>query len=200
MEVPGRGWSSPIVWNGRVYVTSAISGKPFKQPTPGLYGNDYIAELRKQGLPDDEVMRRVQARDNEGPEESDVIRYMVYALDARTGAVVWEREAHKGLPSGGRHRKNTYASETPATDGERLYVSFGQNIGLFCFTLDGSRCGNGSGSRPRSIWTSAPPARRSSAAAACFCSRTARRSRFSSRSTRVRAPIAGAFAANTTAS
>jgi outer membrane protein assembly factor BamB len=138
VEVPGRGWSSPIVWDGRVYVTSAISGKPFKQPTPGLYGNDYIAELRKQGLPDEEVMRRVQARDNEGPEESDVIRYMVYALDARTGAVVWEREAHKGLPSGGRHRKNTYASETPATDGDRLYVSFGQNIGLFCFALDGT--------------------------------------------------------------
>ena len=138
VDVPGRGWSSPIIWNGRVFVTSAISGKPFKQPTPGLYGNDYIAELRKQGLPDDEVMRRVEARDNEGPQESDVIRYMVYALDARTGAVIWEREAHKGLPSGGRHRKNTYASETPATDGERLYVSFGQNIGLFCFTLDGS--------------------------------------------------------------
>ena len=138
VDVPGRGWSSPIVWNGRVYVTSAISGKPFKQPTPGLYGNDYIAELRKQGLPDDEVMRRVNARDNEGPEESDVVRYMVYALDARTGAVVWEREAHRGLPSGGRHRKNTYASETPATDGERLYVSFGQNIGLFCFSLDGA--------------------------------------------------------------
>jgi hypothetical protein len=81
-DVPGRGWSSPIIWNGRVYLTSAISGKPFKQPTPGLYGNDYIAELRKQGLPDEEVMRRVTARDNEGPEESDVIRYMVYALDA----------------------------------------------------------------------------------------------------------------------
>ena len=137
VDVPGRGWSSPIVWNGRVYVTSAISGRPFKQPTPGLYGNDYIAELKKQGLPDDEVMRRVQLRDNERPEESDVIRYMVYSLDAKTGNILWEREAHKGLPSGGRHRKNTYASETPVTDGERLYVSFGQNIGLFCFTLDG---------------------------------------------------------------
>ena len=38
---------------------------------------------------------------------------------------------------GGRHRKNTYASETPFTDGERLYVSFGQNVGLFCYTLEG---------------------------------------------------------------
>ena len=137
VAVPGRGWSSPIVWRDRVYVTSAISSKPFKQPSPGLYGNDYIAEMRAQGLPADEINRRVRARDNEIPEESDAIRYVVYAFDLATGKLVWEREAHKGLPSGGRHRKNTYASETPFTDGERLYVSFGQNIGMFAFTLSG---------------------------------------------------------------
>lgn len=137
-EVPGQGWSSPIVWGDTVFMTSGISGRPFKQPTPGLYGNDYIAELRAQGLPPEEIMRRVRARDNEAPEESDEIRYMVYALDARTGAIRWAREAHRATPSGGRHRKNTYASETPFTDGERLYASFGQNVGLFCYSLDGT--------------------------------------------------------------
>jgi outer membrane protein assembly factor BamB len=138
VPIAGQGWSSPIVWGDRVFVTSGKSARPFKQPSPGLYGNDYIAELQKQGLSDEEVMRRVRARDNETPEESDEIRYMVYALDARTGSVVWEREAVRAKPSGGRHRKNTYASETPFTDGERLYVSFGQNVGLFCYTLDGT--------------------------------------------------------------
>ena len=137
IEVPGRGWSSPIVWGDTVFVTSAISSKPFKQPTPGLYGNDYIAQLKSEGLSDEEIMRRLRARDNESPEEASDIRYMVYAYDARTGKLRWEREAHKGVPSGGRHRKNTYASETPFTDGERLYASFGQNVGLFCFSLDG---------------------------------------------------------------
>ncbi len=136
--MPGQGWSSPIVWGDTVFLTSGISGKPFKQPTPGLYGNEYIAELQRQGLSNEEVMRRVRSRDNETPEESDEIRYMVYALDAGTGRIKWEQEAHKGRPSGGRHRKNTYASETPFTDGERLYVSFGQNVGLFCYTLDGT--------------------------------------------------------------
>jgi len=34
------------------------------------------------------------------------------------------------------HIKNTYASETPVTDGQRLYVYFG-NVGLFCYDLDG---------------------------------------------------------------
>ena len=62
---------------------------------------------------------------------------MVYALDAKTGKVIWQQEAHKGEPSGGRHRKNTYASETPATDGERLYASFGGNVGIFCYSLNG---------------------------------------------------------------
>ena len=138
IDVPGRGWSSPVIWNNVVYLTSAISSKPFKQPTPGLYGNDYIAEMRAQGLPPDEINRRVRARDNEIPEESDAIRYMVYAFSAQTGKLLWEREAHKGLPFGGRHRKNTYSSETPFIDGERLYVSFGQNLGVFCYSLDGT--------------------------------------------------------------
>lgn len=138
VDVAGRGWSSPVIWKGVVYVTSALSNKPFKQPSPGLYGNDYIAELRAKGIPPAEVNRLVRERDNEVPEESDEIRYMLYAFDAATGKALWEREAHKGLPFGGRHRKNTYASETPFTDGERLYVSFGQNIGMFAFTLDGT--------------------------------------------------------------
>jgi outer membrane protein assembly factor BamB len=137
-DVPGRGWSSPIAWGDSVFVTSAISSKPFKQPSPGIYGNDYVAELQAQGLPMDEIMRRVQARDNETSEESGDVRYMVYAFDAATGAMRWEREAHAGPPFKGRHRKNTFASETPVTDGERLYAYFGQNVGLFAYALDGT--------------------------------------------------------------
>src|SRR4029453_16010173 len=125
VNVPGQGWSSPIVAGGTVFLTSAISGKPFKQPSPGIYGNDYIAELKAQGLGNAEINARVRARDNEIPDESGEIRYIVYAFDAKTGALKWEREAYKGLPSGGRQPKNTYASETPFTDGERVYVSFG---------------------------------------------------------------------------
>ena len=136
-DVPGRGWSSPIVWRDRVYVTTAISPGSFKAPSTGIFGNDYAAELAKQGLSDDEVVKRVVSRDIELTSESGAIRYLVLAFDAKTGKVVWEREAHRGQPFGGRHRKNTYASETPATDGERLYASFGGNVGVFCYSLDG---------------------------------------------------------------
>ncbi|CAN5873098.1 PQQ-binding-like beta-propeller repeat protein [soil metagenome] len=138
VPVAGNGWSSPIVWGDTVYVTTAIGSKEFKQPSAGLFGNDYIAELQAQGITGAELMKRVQERDNEMPGEADALRYMLYALDAATGRTTWEREAVKMVPGGGRHRKNTYASETPFTDGERIYASFGQNVGLFVFAMDGT--------------------------------------------------------------
>jgi outer membrane protein assembly factor BamB len=138
VPIEGNGWSSPIVWGDTVFVTAAVGTKPFKKPSTGLFGNDYIAELQQQGVTGPELMKKIQERDNEMPGEASELRYMVYALDARTGKTKWEREAVKMVPQGGRHRKNTYASETPFTDGERLYVSFGQNVGLYVFSMDGT--------------------------------------------------------------
>jgi outer membrane protein assembly factor BamB len=136
-DVPGRGWSSPIVWGGQIFVTSAISQGAFKQASPGIYGNDYAADLKAAGASDEEMMAKVIARDVELPKESGDLRFMVYSFDVATGKLRWEREAYKGPPGGGRHRKNTFASETPSTDGERVYALFG-NIGLYCYSVDGA--------------------------------------------------------------
>ena len=65
IDVPGRGWSSPIVWRDRVFLTSAVNPGTFKAPSTGIYGNDYAAELQKQGLPDDEILKKVVNRDIE---------------------------------------------------------------------------------------------------------------------------------------
>jgi outer membrane protein assembly factor BamB len=138
VDLPGRGWSSPIVVGDRVFVTSAVSPGAFKRPSTGIYGNDYAAELAKQGLSEEEVAKRVIARDIELTAETGDVSYMVFALDRRSGRIVWKQEAHKGQPFGGRHRKNTYASETPVSDGERVYASFGANVGLFAYSLDGT--------------------------------------------------------------
>src|SRR5690606_32885639 len=109
----------------------------FKKPSTGLYGNDYIAELQAQGITGEALLKKVQERDNEMPGEASELSYRLFAIDVKTGKLKWEREAVKAIPGGGRHRKNTYASETPFTDGERIYASFGQNVGLFVFTMDG---------------------------------------------------------------
>jgi outer membrane protein assembly factor BamB len=79
VDVPGRGWSSPIVWGDRVFVTSA---------------SDDGAACR------------------------------VIAIDRRTGKTLWTTEVFRQTP-GNKQEKNSYATPTPVTDGERVYSVFG---------------------------------------------------------------------------
>jgi outer membrane protein assembly factor BamB len=62
--------------------------------------------------------------------------WAVVCLDFETGKTLWQRDVFRGVPKFSRHLKNSYASETPAADGERVYAYFG-NVGVFAFDLDG---------------------------------------------------------------
>lgn len=110
--VPGFGWSSPVVAGGRVFLTTAVADAQPTPPTKGPGGGE-----------------------KQAPDKP--FRYGLHCLDARTGKSLWSRVAATGKPSFGTHITNTYASETPATDGRRVYAYFG-NVGLFCFDLDGA--------------------------------------------------------------
>src|SRR5437016_9932768 len=69
-EIPGRGWSSPIVSGRNVFLTTVTTEGKSKAPQIGTeYSNEYAAELMKQGLKEQEVMERVTARDIELPKE-----------------------------------------------------------------------------------------------------------------------------------
>jgi outer membrane protein assembly factor BamB len=113
VEVPGLGWSSPIVWGDRIFVTSVRSEGGTEEPKKGLY---FGGERMKPS--------------------TDVHHWTVSCFRMSDGGRCWEREVHVAAPDFPRHLKNTYASETPATDGERVYAYFG-NVGLWAFTLDG---------------------------------------------------------------
>jgi len=135
-EIPGRGWSSPIVTGGKVYITTVTTEGKSKLPQTGTeYSNEYIAELRKQGLPMEEVMKRLAERDSELPHEVK-LHYFLYCLNLKSGKVEWEREFFTGQPPGGRHRKNSFISESPVTDGRHVYV-YVANLGLWAFDLKG---------------------------------------------------------------
>jgi outer membrane protein assembly factor BamB len=62
---------------------------------------------------------------------------MIYCFDWQTGRKLWERQVYQGPPTTPAHLKNTYASETPVTDGERVYAYFGSVGLLSCFDLAG---------------------------------------------------------------
>jgi outer membrane protein assembly factor BamB len=137
-EIPGRGWSSPIVTGGKVYVTTVTTEGKSKLPQTGTdYSNQYAEELQKQGLSGAEIMKRVQERDIELPNEV-MLHYFVYRLDLKSGKLEWQKEFYKGQPPGGRHRKNSFVSETPVTDGKFIYVLVG-NLGLWAFDLKGKQ-------------------------------------------------------------
>ena len=138
LDIPGRGWSSPIVTGGKVYLTTVTTDGKSKLPQVGTeYSNEYAAELEKQGLSGEEIMKRLNERDIELPNEVNV-HYLLYRLDLKSGKVEWTKEFHTGHPPGGRHRKNSFSSETPVTDGKFIYL-YSANLGLWAFDLKGNQ-------------------------------------------------------------
>jgi outer membrane protein assembly factor BamB len=111
-DIPGTGWSSPAVWGDNIFLTSVVSSVTGEPPKKGLY----FGGERKPA--------------------TDIHQWMVYCVDFKTGKIRWQQEVKKGPPEISRHLKNSYASETPVTDGERVYAYFG-NVGLFCFDMKG---------------------------------------------------------------
>ncbi len=123
IEVPGRGWSSPIVWGDHVFVTAAVNTKEAEEPLKPV--PSYVA--RSFGGP-------MSGRDISS--SPDPHRWVVLDVDFKSGKVRWERTVRTAVPAESKHQKNSYASETPATDGERVYVYFGY-AGLFAFDMNG---------------------------------------------------------------
>lgn len=125
VPIPGRGWSSPVVWGRRVFLTTAVSEGELEAPKKGLYfGGDRSAPPPHRH------------------------RWQVMGLDAGSGEVLWTTEVRSANPTTPVHIKNTYASETPATDGERVYAYFG-GVGLFGLDFEG-----------RVLWTQSVAPRR----------------------------------------
>ena len=100
--LPGLAISSPIVWGDRVFVTTAISSDPKAEThRHGLYGDVEPAK---------DVARHI---------------WRVYALDKKSGKIVWEQTAHEGVPKTKRHPKSSQANSTPATDGKHVVAFLG---------------------------------------------------------------------------
>ena len=126
VDVPGLAWSSPVVWDDHIIVTSAISAGQEAPPEKGLYDpSEQHGKTRSTSMN----------------------RFVVYDLDFQTGKIRWSTEVAQRVPPIGRHVKNSFASETPVVDGERVYVYFGA-IGLIAaLDLTG-----------KTIWTQQVPA------------------------------------------
>jgi outer membrane protein assembly factor BamB len=110
--LPGKGHSTPAVWGGRVFVTTAVPHGPAVDPDrdepPGAHDNAPVTRAR---------------------------RFVVLALDRDDGRLLWRRTVREALPLRA-HYTASFASPSPVTDGEHLFAHFGSH-GLYAFGLDG---------------------------------------------------------------
>ena len=114
VRIPGLAHSSPVVWEDKVFVTSAISSKDKATFKPGLYGA------------------------GDASDDKSVHQWKVFCLDKKTGKIVWDKVAYEGEPKEKRHVKSTYASSSPATDGRYVVAFFGSQ-GLYAFDMKGKQ-------------------------------------------------------------
>lgn len=117
--IPGRGHSSPVVWGDRIFLTTAVEGDvvPGAQPVKHMIeGKDFVHP------------------DGVGADRKHTLE--VLALDARSGRILWEKVAWQGAPYDTRHRRGSFASPTPVTDGKRVYAYFGAE-GLYVYDFEG---------------------------------------------------------------
>jgi outer membrane protein assembly factor BamB len=113
-------------------VTTAFSDKQTKPKPkgmrPGGDGGDNPFPMRPKGG---------FGRGDSKPPDA-VYKWEVYCLNRADGKVIWKQTAAEKKPTVSATMGNSYASETPVTDGERVYAWFG-NAGVFCYDLTGKQ-------------------------------------------------------------
>ena len=152
-KLPGYGWSSPIVWGDKVFLTTAVSEKQ-RKPAAGFGGGGRPGQ--GGGRPGQGGRGGFGGR-RQAPDA--IYKLEVYCLDRASGKVLWKQPAYEGKPHIPTQASNTYATETPVTDGERVYAYFGMH-GVYCYDLSGKQLwkadlgsysmamGHGTGSSP----------------------------------------------------
>ena len=113
IEIPGLAHSSPVIWEERIFVTTAISGSENPELKVGLYGD--VTPVA----------------------EESIHTWKVICINKANGDLLWERTAYSGIPKVKRHPKSTHANSTPATDGKHVVAFFGSE-GLYCYDIKGN--------------------------------------------------------------
>ena len=121
--IAGRGHSSPIVWGKKIFLTTATDGETVPGRKPGVThkladGTDFVhpdavgADLKHT--------------------------FKVICIDGTSGKILWERVAYEGPVQDSRHKKASFASSTPATDGKYVFAFFGSE-GLYAYDVNGKQ-------------------------------------------------------------
>ena len=117
VRIPGKGHSTPVVWGDYLVVTTAVPTD--RKPPKG--------ENRQEGM-------RV------GPPSTGtefIHRFNVMLVNRHHGEILWTTTVAEEFPLERTHDLGSWASNSPITDGERIYAYFGSR-GIHCLDFKGN--------------------------------------------------------------
>ena len=125
-EIPGEGHSSPVVWNDKVFVLTAVKTG--------------VTKAAAEAPPQEEQQGNRRGRRGgfgRGGSPTEEYAFTTVCLDRKTGKILWEKVGRAEIPHEGRHNTNTFSSGSPVTDGKHVFSFFG-SWGLYCYDMDGN--------------------------------------------------------------
>jgi outer membrane protein assembly factor BamB len=102
--LPGRGWSSPVEQNGRIWLTAA---------------------LESPATPEQKAKKLAEAPNPAGLEVVGSVSLRAVCVDFRTGRILHDVEVFHAENPDPVHSQNSFASPTPVMNEGRVYVHFG---------------------------------------------------------------------------
>ena len=108
IKLPGLGHSTPVIWQDKIFLTSAIpfgevTEPPIYDNAPGSHDNSPVAQKHK---------------------------FVVLCIDKKTGETIWNTKCNELFPHEGGHKSGSLASASPVTDGKQVIAYFGSH-GLY---------------------------------------------------------------------
>ena len=142
VKIPGSGQATPIIWDNRVFIQTAIpTGKKVESKPDNDGAQPPAVQPQAGGEPPrkgpGEGKGMVPPRFGGGPKPTEVYQFAVLCLDRQTGKVLWQKVAREEVPHEGfKQNDGSLASSSGLTDGQHVFAYFGSR-GLYCYDLDG---------------------------------------------------------------
>jgi outer membrane protein assembly factor BamB len=119
IDIPGKGYSTPIIWEDQIFLTTAI------ETDRKGYSGSWFKNLFDFGSGEETI------------QAENVHEFYVLSIDRIKGNVIWQFMVREQVPLVKTHVTGSWASHSMVTDGKCVYAYFGSH-GLYCLDLLGN--------------------------------------------------------------
>jgi outer membrane protein assembly factor BamB len=162
IKLPGRGTATPIVWQDKIFIQTAVATGKKVEPAAqkdAAASRENADAGKKNDQKADDARGGGRAGGERGPggrgpggfgrgggrrggfgrgaPPTEIQQFVLLCLDRASGNTLWQKTASEVLPHEGHHADHGFASHSPITDGEHVIAYFGSR-GLHCYDMDGN--------------------------------------------------------------